>query len=98
MKYFKRLDSEGNLICPWCGGKVKLMVCDIAGQLCPQIKVDDAENYRDRFFFVLSHEECDVPMERTCPIATIDGAQDVRRALGAEIYDSREEAYKAWLS
>lgn len=68
--------------CPFCGSTIHMGVCDEEGN--PR-----NESYKECPYsgikFALMHEESD------CPIATYRGEQ-----LGMWLYDTEEEATKAW--
>ena len=71
--------------CPFCGGEVRIIVCDDEGN-------HHAPDYKDDPWsglgFMLYHDEESNP---DCPIA-----HEVWRQFGRTIYDTREEATDAW--
>lgn len=73
------------LTCPFCGKKVKVLVCDDEGNIHSNEYANDPWS---GLGFMLAHEES---KDVICPIATERGG-----TLGRLIYDSREEAIKAW--
>ena len=80
------VQMEEKLMCPFCGGKVKIIVCDDEGN---HPKEDGYEkNPWSGLGFMLCHSEDDNP---DCPIA-----HEAESQLGRRIYDSREEAGSAW--
>lgn len=79
------------LVCPFCGGFVRIVVCDEEGN----IRTEEYENDPwSGLGYQLMHERKDVPKGRKCPISTLDGDE---QCLGAYIYDSRDEAYNRWV-
>lgn len=71
--------------CPFCGGEVKLQICDDEGNF------HDDEYELDAWSglgFLIIHN---VESNQDCPIAKYEGEN-----LGIYIYDSREEAAEAW--
>lgn len=74
--------------CPFCKGKVKIVVCDDEGN-------DHSDDYENDPWsglgYKLRHTDRDVPDGEECPIATYDDED-----LGKLIYDTREEAAKIW--
>lgn len=83
--------KNGILVCPFCGGFVRVEVCDDEGNLHPEEGYES--NPWSGLGYKLMHEEKDVPKGRRCPIATYDIDE---RCQGTYIYDSRDEAYAAW--
>ena len=81
---------EEELRCPFCGGEVRIVVCDDEGNRRDE---DYESDPWSGLRFGLVHEDSDVPEGETCPIATSDGDGAM---LGAYIYDSREEARSEW--
>lgn len=71
--------------CPFCGGEVRIIVCDDEGNHKNPEYEDDPWS---GLGFLLYHSEEENP---NCPIA-----HDAENQLGMIIYDSREEAAKAW--
>lgn len=74
--------------CPFCGGKATIICCDDEGNLHGDDYKDDPWSglgYQIRH----SHEE-----NEDCPIARY--AEDGAIIGGVYIYDTREEAIKAW--
>lgn len=82
---------KGQLVCPFCGGVVRIAVCDDEGNLHPEEYENDPWS---GIGYMLMHEEKDVPKGKLCPIATFD---DDDKCQGIHIYDSRDEAYSAWV-
>lgn len=72
-------------LCPFCGGVVRIIVCDDEGNHRP-------DGYEEKPWsglgFMLYHSEEENP---NCPIA-----HDGESQLGRTIYDSKEEAANAW--
>ena len=80
--------SNKRLTCPFCGGEVKILVCDDEGNLHP----DEYENDPwSGLGFKLYHDET-MTNGQDCPIAGHEG----EGTLGMYIYDTREEAIKYW--
>lgn len=80
-------NSSELLPCPFCGGKISLLVCDDEGN------VHDEEYEKDPWSglsYKLEHTTNDDPSNE-CPIATDEG-----EGLGGWSYDTREEAIEAW--
>lgn len=74
--------------CPFCGAKIRIVVCDDEGNT----HNDDYENDPwSGLGYQLYHDVDDVPDEK-CPIARHRG----EGIMGIWIYDSREEAAEAW--
>lgn len=74
--------------CPFCGAKIRIMVCDRWGNLC------DLEYENDPWSglgYMLYHEITDDPTGK-CPIAGHEGEGE----MGVWFYDTREEAIEAW--
>lgn len=79
---------RSELKCPFCGGNVRIVVCDREGNF----RSEDYENDPwSGLGYMLVHDENDVPNGEICPIATFE-----HEALGTTFYDSREEAFNAW--
>lgn len=76
---------DKKLICPFCGGEVRIVVCDDEGNIRPDEYEDDPWS---SLGYMLVHEEED---GIKCPIAT-----EPDEPLGRMIYDSREEAIETW--
>lgn len=74
--------------CPFCGGKVRILVCDDEGNIHDDDYEDDPWS---GLGYQLAHDESDVIGE--CPIAKFDGDEST---LGIQIYDSRKEATNVW--
>lgn len=79
------------LICPFCGGEVKIVACDDEGNLH-----DEAyeKNPWSGLGYQLYHDVTDVPDGKKCPIA----GHECEGELGMWIYDSREDAAAVWLN
>lgn len=82
------MKSEKSLeLCPFCGGRAKISVSDDEGN-------DRNEEYESDpwsgLSFKIKHEH---ENNKDCPIANYeeDGS-----SMGVYLYDSREEAIKAW--
>lgn len=74
--------------CPFCGAKIRIITCDDEGN------VHDDEYAKDPWSglgYRLYHDITDDPTE-SCPIARHKG----EGAMGIWIYDTEEEAIKAW--
>lgn len=76
------------LKCPFCGGNVRILVCDDEGNIHSEEYEDDPWS---GLGYQLNHNQNDKIGE--CPIATED---DYDVTLGFCIYDTREEATAAW--
>lgn len=73
--------------CPFCGGKIRVVVCDDEGNR------HDEEYEKDPWSglgYQLYHDITDDP-SKSCPIARHEGEGE----MGVWIYDSREEAIEA---
>ncbi len=74
--------------CPFCGGKVSLVLCDDEGNL-------HGEAYRERPYsgvgFMLRHTHEENP---SCPIASYECDGGILG--GVYIYDTEERAAEAW--
>ena len=81
---------EEKLKCPFCGGEVRIVVCDDEGNVRDEEYEDDPWS---GLRYGLMHEEADVPEGESCPIATHDGNDTL---LGTYIFDTREEARDEW--
>lgn len=79
---------EEELKCPFCGGNVRILVCDDEGNIHPEEYEDDPWS---GLGYQLAHDRCDSIGE--CPIANHDCDEST---LGSIIYDSREEAIELW--
>lgn len=89
-------DKDGRLVvrmaelkpCPFCGGKVSIVLCDDEGNL-------HDEAYRERPYsgigFMLHHAHEDNP---ECPIASYECDGGILG--GVYIYDTEEKAVEAW--
>ena len=75
-------------VCPFCGGNIRILVCDDEGNIHNDSYEDDPWS---GLGFQLAHDEKDTIGE--CPIAKFDGDESV---LGIYIYETREEATNAW--
>lgn len=73
--------------CPFCGGLVKIILCDRLGNIRPEEY--EADPYSG-LGFLLDHNIDDNP---ECPIAH---EKDYDVHLGFCIYDTRDEAAMAW--
>ena len=74
--------------CPFCGNKIRIIVCDDEGN------EHDADYENDAWSglgYMLYHDITDDPSEE-CPIAGPEG----EGMIGIHIYDTREEAAEAW--
>ena len=73
--------------CPFCGGKVSIVLCDDEGNL-------HDEAYREHPYsgldFMLHHAHEDNP---ECPIASYECNGGI---LGGVYYDTKEQAAEAW--
>ncbi len=84
---YRMADAYTLAPCPFCGGKVKLVVCDHEGN----IHDDDYENDPwSGLSYAIDH---DVNSNPDCPIA-----HDPSEFLGRYLYDTREEAITTWNS
>lgn len=72
--------------CPFCGGKVEVVVCDDEGNRHTEEYEKDPWS---GLGYMLSHSEDNAIGD--CPIAQYAG-----ESVGILIYDSREEAIEAW--
>lgn len=81
---------KNKLVCPFCGGSVRIVACDDEGNLRPE---EYENNPWSGLGYKLMHEEIDVPEWKSCPIATFN---DEGWGQGTHIYDSKDEAYDAW--
>lgn len=75
--------------CPFCGGEVKIVVCDRIGNLCPE-EYENDPSPRLGLGYMLEYAIKDKG-DYSCPIAHQRG-----EVLGAIIYDTREEAAELW--
>lgn len=74
--------------CPFCGATIRIIVCDDEGN----IHNNDYENDPwSGLGYMLYHDIADVGARR-CPIAKHEG----EGIMGVWIYDTREDAIKAW--
>ena len=74
--------------CPFCRGVVSIIVCDDEGN----IHEDEYEKHPwSGLRYMLKHDTTDVPMHKSCPIATFED-----EAIGTQIYNSRKEAAESW--
>lgn len=74
--------------CPFCGGNVRILVCDDEGN----VHDDDYENDPwSGLSYGLAHDRRD--MIDSCPIAKFDEDEEI---LGTYLYDTREEAIESW--
>ena len=82
----ERITERGELLpCPFCGGEVKIILCDDEGNH----HGDEYENDPwSGIGFMLYHDE---NQNADCTIAHEEGGQ-----FGRWIYDTRKEAIKAW--
>ena len=80
------MKTSKELICPFCGGKVTIRVCDGEGNLRPDSYEEDPWS---GLGFVLYHDLATA--KDTCPIA-----HHVDEQLGTIIFESRELAEKSW--
>lgn len=74
--------------CPFCGGNVRILVCDDEGNIHPDEYEDDPWS---GLGYQLAHGEDD--MIGKCPIAKFNEDYGV---MGMNIYDTEEEAVGAW--
>lgn len=74
--------------CPFCGGKVRIVICDSEGNIHDDGYEDDPWS---GLGYKLIHEEGDCIGE--CPIATFDEDES---SIGIYIYDSKKEAIAMW--
>ena len=82
--------GDPELLCPFCGNKIRIIVCDDEGN----IHNDDYENDPwSGLGYMFYHDISDDP-KRECPIARHEGDG----VMGIHIYDTREEAIGAWNS
>lgn len=75
--------------CPFCGNKIKLVVCDDEGNIHYETGYEN--NPWSGIGYKLCHEIDDDP-EQDCPIAGYKGEGE----MGIYIYDTREDAIEAW--
>lgn len=78
------------LICPFCGGEVKIVVCDDEGNRHDE---EYEKNPWSGLGYKLYHDATNVPVGKACPIAGHEGEGD----MGMWIYDTREEAAAIWM-
>lgn len=85
----RKVDST---MCPFCGGEIKVAVCDDEGNL----HLHDGEEYEKNPWsglgYKLWHDET-MTNGNKCPIAH---EEDSWGGLGRWIYNSREDALKTW--
>ena len=74
--------------CPFCGGKVRILVSDDEGNIHDE---DYEYDPWSGLGYQLAHTVKDASSD--CPIATEDGYEVT---IGFCIYDSREEATEVW--
>jgi hypothetical protein len=74
--------------CPFCGGKVRILVSDDEGNIHDDAYENDPWS---GLGYQLAHGESDMIGE--CPIAKFDEDDAV---MGINIYDSRGEAIESW--
>lgn len=75
--------------CPFCGNKIKLIVCDDEGNIHYETGYEN--NPWSGIGYKLCHEIDDDP-NQDCPIAGYKGQGE----MGIYIYDTREDAIEAW--
>lgn len=75
--------------CPFCGGKIRINICDDEGNEHDSDYENDAWS---GLGYQLYHDIADVPEDEECPIARHEG----EGVMGVWIYDTREEAIEAW--
>ena len=80
-----------NLICPFCGGEVTLVVCDDEGNIHDN---EYENNPWSGLGYMLYHDLTNCPNGLICPIA----GHEEEGVLGAYIYDTRAEAVSVWSS
>lgn len=80
------------LVCPFCGGEVKIVVCDDEGNLHDE---EYEKNPWSGLGYQLYHDVTDVPDGKKCPIAGHEYEGIIGRV---RIYDSREDAAAVWLN
>lgn len=73
--------------CPFCGGKVAVVICDDEGNLRDD---DYLSNPYSGVGYVLRHT---YELNPKCPIAKYEGDGGI---VGVWIYDTAEEAIEAW--
>lgn len=83
-------EMKNKLICPFCGGKVHIVVCDDEGNIQDK---EYEKNPWSGLGYLIVHEEKDVPKDKNCPIATFDYDDS---SLGTHIYDTKEDAMETW--
>jgi hypothetical protein len=75
--------------CPWCGGEIRIIVCDYEGN--PKGALYEQNPYSG-LSYRLYHDINDCPADVECPIA----GHEYEGFLGVWTYDTREEAIEAW--
>lgn len=80
-----------NSKCPFCGGEIKVIVCDDEGNLkFGSIAAEYEQNPWSGLRYQLYHTEKMVPEGVECPISTEEGY-----SLGCYSYDSKDDALAA---
>lgn len=91
-----RVRKQNDTTCPFCGGEVKVAVCDDEGNIKRPIGGKYAEEYEkdpwSGLRYKLWHDET-MTNGNECPIAHEDSPLG---GLGRCIYKSREDAFEAW--
>ena len=74
--------------CPFCGNKIRIIVCDVEGN---EHDTDYENDAWSGLGYMLYHDIADDPKEE-CPIAR----HKYEGVMGIHIYDTRVEAIEAW--
>ena len=78
--------------CPFCGGEIKVVVCDDEGNIHHSDAEEYEQNPRSGLGYKLWHDE-NMTNENMCPVAHENNSSN---GLGRHIYGSREDALKTW--
>lgn len=80
-----------NPVCPYCGGAIRIVVCDDEGNI-----KSDPETYLKNpwsgLTYGIQHDLKDVPEGYSCPIASFD---EDNQLMGTRLYDTENDAYNA---
>lgn len=74
--------------CPFCGAKIRIIICDAEGNMRNN---EYAKKAWSGLGYQLYHDITDDPTE-SCPIAGHEG----EGLMGVWIYDTEQEAIQAW--
>jgi len=78
--------SNVDMVCPFCGGEVSILVCDEEGNIHDSSYESDPWS---GLAYAIRHDI--VQARHDCPIST-----NIGETIGSYIYDSREEAVNSW--